>query len=118
MYADSIQSGRSGAFGTLQKYDAAGIQHKGFNGQPMIWDPAVTVPYGATASTDMFYGIHIPTFNISIRSEENFKASDWEEPREHDPLKTLVASIKLRSTSMVTAMRPQWVVYDIPACPD
>jgi len=113
-----VQSGAGGAFGTLQKYDAAGIQHKAFEGQPLVWDPAVTVPYGASASTECIYGIHIPTFFISIRSEENFKASDWEEPREHDPYKALVASIKLRSTPMVTAMRPQWVVYDMVACPD
>jgi len=118
MYADAVQSGAGGAFGTLQKYDAAGIQHKAFEGQPLVWDPAVTVPYGASASTECIYGIHIPTFFISIRSEENFKASDWEEPREHDPYKALVASIKLRSTPMVTAMRPQWVVYDMVACPD
>lgn len=118
MYADSIQGGRSGAFGVKAKYDAAGIPNFALDGNPMVWDPAVTVPYGATASTEAIYGIHIPTFFVSIRSEENFKLSDWEQPREHDVQKTLVCSLKLRYTPMVTAMRPHWVAYDIPACAD
>uniref|UniRef100_A0A6M3IS73 Capsid protein n=1 Tax=viral metagenome TaxID=1070528 RepID=A0A6M3IS73_9ZZZZ len=118
MYADSVQSGRGGAFGTIQKYDAAGIEHFAFGGSPMVWDPAVTVPYGATASTESIYGIHIPSYFISIRTEENFKASDWEPPREHDAQKTYVASLQLRYTPGMRAMRPNFVAYNMPACPD
>ena len=121
MYADSVQSGRDGAFGGVAKYDAAGIQHYAFGGQPLIWDPAVTVPYASsavTAGTESIYGIHIPTFFISLRTEENFKASGWEEPREHDRQKTLVASVKTRYTPLVSSMRTHFVIYNIPACPD
>lgn len=100
------------------KYDAAGIQNFGFNGSPMVWDPAVTTAYGATASTESIYGIHIPTFFISIRSEENFKVYDWEEPRNHDPKKALVGAISVRYTPMVTQMRPHFVAYNMPQCAD
>ncbi len=115
MYADSVQSARAGAFGTVGKYDAAGITHFAFDGSPMVWDPAVAIPYNATASTESIYGIHIPSFFISIRKEENFKMAGWEEPREHDVQKTLVASITTRYTPGVRAMRPHFVAYDLPA---
>ncbi len=118
MYADMVQSGRGGAFGTVAKYDAAGIEHFAFGASPMVWDPAVTVPFGATASTESIYGIHIPSYFISLRTEEAFKVSDWEEPREHDLQKTLVCSIKTRYTPGVSARRPHFVAYNMPANPD
>ncbi len=118
MYADSVQAGNGGAFGTIEKYDAAGVLHKAFDGSPLVWDPAATIPYTTTAGTECFYCIHIPTFFISIRSEENFKMSDWEPPRQHDRFKTHVATLSLRYTPGVTAMRPHCVAYNIPACPD
>ncbi len=118
MYADSVQSGNGGAFGSVAKYDAAGIRHFAFDGSPMVWDAATVLPYGATASTNAIYGIHIPSFFISIRSEENFKVSDWEAPREHDRFKAYVASIQTRYTPGVTAMRPHFVAYNLPASND
>ena len=118
MLADSLEGARQGAFGVNRKYDAAGIENFAISGNPMVWDPAVTVPYGATDGTEAIYGIHIPTFFVSIRSEENFKLSGWEDPREHDVQKTLVCSLKLRYTPMVTAMRSHWVAYEIPSCTD
>jgi len=118
MYADSLKSGNSAAFGSLAKYDAAGIQHFAFDGCPMVWDPAVTVPYGATASTEAFYFVHIPSYFISLRKEENFLFTGWEQPREHDNQRTLVAQIRTRYTPGVTAMRPHTVVYNLPASPD
>jgi len=120
MYADTIQ-GRNGggAMGTVAKYDAAGIHHKAFDGSPMVWDPAVTVPVGATAATESMYGIHIPSFAICLRSEEAFKVSaEWEPPRLHDLQKTYVAQILTRYTPAVTSMRPHFVCYNMPACPD
>jgi len=114
-YADTIQ-GRGLA--VSNKYDSAGIQHFMFNGNPMVYDPAVTVPYGATASTEAFYGIHIPSYFVSIRKEKNFKVRDWEAPRNHDLVRTLVSHIDTRYTPGVTARRPHFVLYNIPACPD
>lgn len=117
-YADSLTVGQRGAFGSVQRYDAAGIQHYGFSANPIVWDPAVTVPIGATAGTEACIGINIPHFWISIRSEENFKFSGWENPTEHDVQKSIIASIKTRYTPMVDAMRPHVVFYNIPACAD
>ena len=117
MYADAIQGGR-GDFGVSTRYDAAGVQAHAFNGATMIWDPAVTVPEGATASTEAFYGIHIPSFALAIRSEENFVVTPWEEPRNHDRNRTLVAQIRLRYTPMVSAMRSHFLGYNVPANAD
>lgn len=118
MYADQIQGGRGGAFVQNAKYDAAGISHFSFDRNPMIWDAAVTVPYGATASTEAFYGIHIPSYFVSIRREENFLATPWEEPREHDRQRMLVAQIRTRFTPGVNRRRPHCVGYNVPACSD
>ncbi len=118
MYADSLTAGRPDAFGTLQRYDAASIRHKAFNGHPLLWDPAVTVPTGATASTESIYGIHIPSYKVSIRTEENFRVIDWEPPRAHDRQRTLVAMILLRYTPAVTQRRPHFVAYNLPSNPD
>ena len=115
MYADGKGSG---AFLTKDSYDAAGVPNFAINGNPFIWDPAVTIPYNSTASTECIYGIHIPSFAIAIRSEENFKFSGWEEPRVHDQYKTINATLSLRYCPMVTAMRPHVVFYNMPACPD
>jgi len=122
-YADGVSTGK-GDFGVSSRYDAAGVQAHALNGAAMIWDAAVTVPYGATAATECLYGIHIPNFGVAIRKEQNFLLSGdstgdmWEKPREHDSPKTLVSSIRTRFTPFVTAMRPHWVAYNIPACPD
>jgi len=118
MIADSLSGGNKGAFGTVAKYDAAGIKHYAFSGHPMVWDPAVTVPYGATASTECCYCIHIPAFFVSIRTEANFKVEDWEGPRTHDRQKTLVAAIRLRYTPGVSGRRTHVVFYNLPANPD
>ena len=118
MYADSVQGRNGGAFGTVEKYDAAGIPNYAFSYQPFIWDPTVQVPFGATASTESIYGIHIPSFGICMRSEENFLVSGWETPREHDLQKTLVTSIKSRYTPAVTARRCHFVLYEMPANTD
>lgn len=116
-YADGIAGGR-GDIAVGNKYDNAGIKHYVISGYPLLFDPAVTVPYGATASTEAIYGIHIPTYFISIRRELNFEWSGWEEPREHDPNRTLVATMRTRITPGVTAMRTHWVAYNLPANPD
>ena len=117
-YADSHIGGKGGAFGTNAKYDAAGIPNFSFNGNPMVWDPAVTIPSGATGSTESIYAIHIPSYFIALRTEENFKLLDWEAPRNHDLQRTLISQLLTRYTPMVTAMRPHFVAHDIPAAGD
>ncbi len=112
MYADLIQSG---AFPVNQKYDAAGILHYAFMKQPMIYDSAVSVPTGATASTEAIYGIQKDHFQLSLRKEENFRFTGWEMPRAHDQYKTMVALLQTRYTFVVPAMRPHIVFYNIPA---
>ncbi len=118
MYADSVQGRNGGAMGTLAKYDSAGIQHFVFDGSPMVWDPAVTVPAGATAGTESFNFIHIPTWGLGIKSDMNFKVTDWEAPRAHDVQQTLVSHIRLRYTPFATAMRTHLTVHNIPANTD
>ena len=72
----------------------------------------------ASTSTEAFYGLHIPSYSVSIRKEANFAFKDWERPRNHDQYKTLVAHVRVRFTPMVTARRPHFVLYDIPQCQD
>jgi len=117
MYADSITGGK-GDFGMSNRYDAAGVQAHAFNGAPMIWDPSVTVPFGATASTESYYGIHIPSFFVGIRAEHNFKWRGWEASRQHDEYPTTVGGVSVRYTPGVSARRPHWVAYNLPSCPD
>ena len=118
MYADLIQGRNGGIVAGVAKYDAAGINHKVFDGGPVVWDPSVTVPYGATASTECGYGIHKDHFTISLRQEEAFHVTEWEKPREHDQYRSLVSQIRTRYTPFVSAMRPHFVMYNLPANPD
>jgi len=119
---DRLQFGdgrQTGSFTFSNKYDPAGVKTFAFMGAPIIWDPAVVTPYGATStSTEAFYGLHIPSYSVSIRKEANFAFKDWERPRNHDQYKTLVAHVRVRFTPMVTARRPHFVLYDIPQCQD
>ena len=115
-FADSRQVG---ALTISTKYDPAGVKTFAFMGAPIIWDPATATPTGASStSTEVFYGIHIPSFAVSIRKEGNFKFTGWERPRTHDQYKTMQAAVRVRFTPMVTARRPHFVLYDIPQCQD
>lgn len=115
MYADSVQAANAQVFGGKSDYDAAGIDHFVFRKRPMVWEPALTIPVGATASTEAIYAIHLPTFAISLRSEEAFLQTPWEDPRTHDTQRTLNAQNRTRMTPMVTGMRSHVVFYDLPA---
>lgn len=118
MYADTVQARNGGVFGTANRYDACGIDNYAFRKNPIIWDPNVQVPTGATASTEAIYFIHIPSFFVGLRTEENFKWDPWENPRVHDNQRTLVSQIRTRYCQGVTARRPHVVLYNMPACPD
>lgn len=110
----------TGSFTFSNKYDPAGVKTFAFMGAPIIWDPAVVTPYGASStSTEVFYGVHIPSFAVSIRKDAgNFSFTGWERPRVHEQYKTLMAAVRVRFTPMVTARRPHFVLYDIPQCQD
>ncbi len=111
MYADSIQSG---SFAVKKSYDAAGINHYTFMKQPFVFDNAITIPYGASASTEAIYGIHVPSYFLSIRRERNFKFIGWEKSRLHDGKEAEIAKITLRYTPGMKQMRPNTVFYNIP----
>ena len=118
MYADMVESKNAAVFGTVDKYDAAGIEHYAFGTNPVIWDPNTQVPYGATASTEAIYGINTANFYLAIRGEQNFNFSGWEKPRVHDQYKTLNAALTVRYTPMLLSRRVHYVNYNIPACAD
>lgn len=114
-YADKVQGG---GMAVNKDFYEVSIPHFMFNGNPLIWDPSVAVPVGATASTESIYGIHKPSFFVGIRKENNFKILDWEAPRNHDVQRTVVAHIDLRYTPGVSLRRSHFVLYNMPACPD
>ena len=116
IYADVVQGGA--VMATKESYDAAGIQNKVFNGAATIWDPAVTVPTGATASTEAIYGLPMNHFFVDIKRAENFLVKDWEEPRNHDLNRTLVAMILCRYCPGLRNRRTFYVAYNMPACGD
>lgn len=115
-YADAQE--RDGALGRSGTYDAAGIEHKVFRSQPMVWDPAAAVPNGATASTEAIYGIHIPSYGISFHNEEGPTFDGWEPPRAHDQQRTDVLQFRVRYTPIIRNMRPHFLAYNIPANAD
>lgn len=112
-YADAIETGK-GDFGVSRRYDPVGVQAFAFNGGAVVWDPSISIPYGATAATEAIYGIHKPSFFLSIRSEENFKMTDWEQPRAHDQFKTLISTLSTRFTLGTDNRRAHYVLYNIP----
>lgn len=114
MQSDSRVSGNSAVYGTAAKYDAAGIENMSFRNGVMIVDPAVAVPYGATASTEAIYAIQLPEYFISLRKEDMFRWSGWEKAREHDTYDSIVGRITTRMTSGVRNRRPHTVFYNLP----
>jgi len=115
-YADAQE--RDGSLGKNGIYDAAGIEHKQFRNQPMVWDPAAAVPTGATASTEAIYGIHLPSFALSLHAEEGFTLDGWEAPRVHDQYRTEALQFRVRYTPVIRNMRPNFLAYNMPACGD
>lgn len=111
-YADAQE--RDGALGKRGTYDAAGIEHKVFRSQPMVWDPAAATPNGATTSTEAIYGIHIPSYGLSFHSEEGPTFDGWEPPRAHDQYRTDVLQFRMRYTPIIRNMRPHMLGYNIP----
>jgi len=117
-YADAGRRGNSDVLGSKKDYDAAGIRHLMFNDNPIVWDTAVTVPTGATASTESITWIHLPDFRICFHEQEGFTFDPWEPPRNHDQYRTFVTQFRVRWTPIYKAMRSHAVAYNIPACGD
>ena len=115
-YADAQE--RDGALGKKSEYDAAGVEHIVFRNNPMTWDPAAPTPTGATTSTEAIYGIHMPSYGLSLHSEEGFTLDGWEPPRAHDTQRTDVLQFRVRYTPIIRRMRPHEVAYNIPANAD
>ena len=114
-YADQIQGAQGGGLAQKKAYLILDIDHAVIAGCPAIWDPSITIPYGATASTECIYGIHRPNYGVSIRTEENFRVYGPEQPRLHDGRRGVFMAINVRFTPYVTGRRPHFVLYDIAA---
>ena len=111
-YADA--QNRDGALGKKGTYDAAGVEHKVFNGNPIVWDPNAPTPNSATASTEAIYGIHTPDYWIDFHKEEGLTLEGWEGPRLHDQQRTEVAQFRVRYTPVIKGMRASFVAYNMP----
>lgn len=113
-YADAGRRGSRDVLGTKAAYDAAGVDHVVFNNNPIVWDTAVTVPTGATASTESITGIHLPSYEICFHTKGNPTLDGWEPPRVHDQYSAWACQFKARYTPVYTQMRPHFVAYNMP----
>ena len=116
VYADTTAQGNGGLRNA--SYDAAGIDHIVFANCPMIYDPAVTVPYGATASTEVVYAQDLNEMGLAIRQDEFFDLERWDAPRTKDQQRFYQMNIWLRYTPFVSNRRIQAVLYNLPANAD
>lgn len=96
----------------------ANIDHAVFNGIPVAYDGSVTVPTGATASTECLYFLDFNELGINIKSKEYFKLEPWEAPRAHDKQRYYQSNMWMRWTPYVTARRIQGVLYNMTANSD
>jgi len=115
-YADSTAQGNSGLRNA--QYDAANIDHLVFNNVPFIYDTAVTVPTGATASTESVYVLDMNEFGLAVRRDEFLDVEAWDAPRPKDKQRFYQTNIWLRYTPFVSNRRIQGVLYNLPANPD
>jgi hypothetical protein len=116
-YADGVANSGLRA-GQQDLYDA-GIDAVAFNGKPVIYDGAIQVPYGATASTEAMYRLALSDLGASIKSDQYFAVEGWKAPEPKDGQRFYQANIWLRWTPFVGGSRRiQGVLYNIPANPD
>jgi len=115
-YADKTANGMPNLVN--KAYDAADIDHLVFNGRPFIYDSAVTVPSGATASTDCIYFLDYNTFKVDFKANQYFRVGGWEAPREHDVKRYYQLNIWVKLAPYTDNRRVQGVLYNIPANPD
>jgi len=115
-YADT----RAQGVAALQKKDYydADIEHLVYNGRPVVYDPSVTVPGGATASTECMYVLDLNHIGLAIRKDEFFEVEGWDRPHVKDKQRYYQANIWLRYTPFVSNRRIQGVLYNMPANAD
>lgn len=116
-YADGAPSGNGAVFG-IKDFVDAGIEHVANNGSPMIYDSNVTVPTGATASTEAIYNIDLQSTGICFKKNEYFKVEPWTFPTPHHTQRYVRSNILIRRTPYVMNRRDNGVLYNIPANPD
>lgn len=113
-YADTVAQGLRNA----DMYDAK-VDHLVFGGKPVIYDPAVTTPYGASATTtECIYWLNTAELGLAIRRDEFLDVEPWEAPRTHDKQRYFQSNIWLRYTPFVSHRRVQGVLYNLPQNPD
>jgi len=115
-YADRTAQGAEGA--RVKKYYDAGIDHCVFEGDPFLYDPSVTVPTGATASTECIYTLDLAELGMAVKRNEFFDVEKWEAPRTHDKQRYYQMNIWLRFTPFVSNRRIQGGLYNLPANAD
>lgn len=108
-YADNAHHGLA-----MKEYDGY-LDHIVWNGRPVIYDPSVQEPYGATASTEAIYCLDYSELGINIKRNEYFAVEPWEAPRTKDRQRYYQSNIWLRYTPYVTNRRIQGVIYNLPA---
>ena len=98
-------------------YDSS-IDHAVFGGSPFMYDGNVTVPEGATASTDAIYFLDLNELGLNIKANEYFEQEGWTAPATKDRQRFYQANLWLRMVPFVTLRRIQGVLYNLPANPD
>ena len=113
-YADTVALGTNANLGNKDFYDA-GITHAIFRGLPFIYDPAVTTPYGASATTtECIYICDFSELGLAVRKDEYFMVEGWQAPITKDKQRFYQANIWLRYTPYVLNRRIQSLVYNMP----
>jgi len=118
-YADTTAQARPNQ--GLKDYYDADIEHAVFDGRPFIYDGEVTVPTGATASTECIYFLDYNTFGVNFKRADYFNQhGGWEMPRVHERGAGSYAMLLIttRYVPFTTNRRTQGVLYNLPANAD
>lgn len=115
-YADKTANGMPNL--KSKAYDAVDIDHLIFSGRPFIYDASVTVPQGATGSTECIYFNDYNELGLNFKANQYFKVEGWEAPRVHDLRRFHQMNIWTRFVPYTFNRRVQGVLYNIPANAD
>ena len=113
-YADGVanQGLRAGDL-----YDI-GIDAITVEGRPMVYDSAVQVPIGATASTEAMYWSDLKTLGLDVKRDEFLKVEGPAGPSPKDKQRYWQFNILARVCPDVVARRHQGCLYNLPANTD
>ncbi len=98
-----------------QAFQDLAIPHMLVDCKPIIYDPAATVPWGATASTDFIYGINTEVTGLAFKRQEYFRAEPWKAPNTRSLQRNYRANVFCRFTPYCTDRRANFVIYNMPA---